>query len=222
MLSSSLNHHAYHVFPRMVNAFEINKILYLSRIYISISRTPLTRNCKGYSTFRYLASTSQESRRLFPEELNIIYDSKCNVCKLEIDFLTRRDSSKINVGDPKLKVTDLEASDYDPNDPANAGVTYASGMKEIHAVTYDGKVVKGVPVFRMAYEKVNLGWLFQITTWPIIKQLADIFYRLFAKYRTLLTRGSSIENLVEQYEAKQALEHKMKEDNCNECAAKKS
>ena len=50
-----------------------------------------------------------KATRLFPEEVNIIYDSKCNICKLEIDFLAKRDAEKINVGAPKLKMTDLES-----------------------------------------------------------------------------------------------------------------
>lgn len=50
------------------------------------------------------SSLSQSNRRLFEENLNIIYDSKCNVCKLEIDFLSRRDQRMNNP--PKLKMTD--------------------------------------------------------------------------------------------------------------------
>jgi len=160
--------------------------------------------------------------RLFPEEVNIIYDSKCSVCKLEIDFLARRDSEKINVGAPRLKVTDLEGDDYDPTDPANGGVTYREGMAAIHGVTADGKVVKGVPVFSLAYSQVGLGWLFRVTTWPIVKQLVNVGYDLFAKYRTNITRGASIEKLVEQYEAKRALQREMDSDDCQVCKTKQS
>mmetsp|Transcript_827 Transcript_827/g.1334 ORF Transcript_827/g.1334 Transcript_827/m.1334 type:complete len:219 (+) Transcript_827:63-719(+) len=180
-------------------------------------------NNRGSSLLRYTSSKSpiqHDNGRLFPEEINIIYDSKCNVCKLEIDFLAKRDAEKINVGSPKLKMTDLEADGYDPNNPANGGVSYERGLKAIHAVTSEGKVVKGVPVFQLAYEHVNLGWLFQITTWPVVKQLVDVGYSLFAKYRTNVTRGTSVEALVMEYEAKKALELKMKEEDCDECNAK--
>lgn len=165
------------------------------------------------------SSTSKivENERLFAEEVNIIYDSKCNVCKLEIDFLARRDAEKINVGSPKLKMTDIEADDYDILDPANGGISYEEGMKAIHAVTSDGKVLKGVPVFSLAYEQVKLGWLFKITTWPVVKQLVDIGYNIFAKYRTNLTRGASVETLVQQYEEKKKLEQRIKDDDCEVC-----
>ncbi len=174
---------------------------------------------------------SSQAERLFPEEVNIIYDSKCNVCKLEIDFLARRDATKINVGAPRLKMTDLEARDedgnfrYDPNDLANGGITYEEGLKAIHAVTADGKVIRGVPVFALAYEQVQLGWLFKVTTWPIVKHLVEIGYRLFAKYRTTITRGATIETLVQEYEQKMLLQQQIirnnEENDCNICRQQK-
>jgi len=164
--------------------------------------------------------TSEDDQRLFPEEINIIYDSKCNVCKLEIDFLARRDAEKVNVLQPKLKMTDLESGDYDPLDPKNGGITYEEGMAAIHAVTADGKVMKGVPVFAIAYEQVGLGWLFKISTWPVFKQIFEVGYNLFAKYRTNITRGAGIEDLVREYEMKKAMQQKAKEEDCISCESK--
>jgi len=159
----------------------------------------------------------RDKTRLFPEEVNIIYDSKCNVCKLEIDFLAKRDAEKVNVGAPKLKMTDLESETYDENDPANGGVSYRKGLAAIHAVTAEGKVVTGVPVFALAYDQVKLGWLFKITTWPIVKNIVDVGYKVFAKCRTNLTRGASIETLVKEYDAKKALQMKIDNDDCDVC-----
>jgi predicted DCC family thiol-disulfide oxidoreductase YuxK len=139
------------------------------------------------------------STRLFPEELNVIYDSKCSVCKLEIDWLSRRDE-RLNVPQRKLKMTDLESDDYDANDPANGKVGYRQGMEAIHAVTPDGKLLSGVPVFSIAYEQVGLGWLFAVTQWPILSSVVGWGYDVFAKYRTYITRGSSVDELVRIYE----------------------
>jgi predicted DCC family thiol-disulfide oxidoreductase YuxK len=161
-----------------------------------------------------MASTSF---RLFEENLNIIYDSKCNVCKFEIDFLARRDQRMNNP--PKLKMTDLESSVYNPNDPANANISYAQALASMHAVTADGKVLNGVPVFREAYEQVGLGWVFAITTWPVVKTIADLGYNLFAKYRTNLTRNSSVEDLIQAYEARQNVKNAGGED-CDVCQTK--
>jgi len=168
------------------------------------------------------SSSSIINDRLFPEEINIIYDSKCNVCKMEIDFLSKRDTTKINIGAPKLKMTDIEGDRYNPQDPENGGITYEKGLAAIHAITADGRVIKGVPVFALAYEQVKLGWLFKVTTWPVAKPVVDMLYNIFAKFRTNLTRGASIDVLVKEYEAKKILQRKIDDSNCDICETKES
>uniref|UniRef100_A0A7S4VTY4 DUF393 domain-containing protein n=1 Tax=Ditylum brightwellii TaxID=49249 RepID=A0A7S4VTY4_9STRA len=153
--------------------------------------------------------------RLFKEEMNVIYDSKCGVCKMEIDFLRRRDEklASLNNAHPRLKFTDLEGEgggDYNPMDKSNGGITYAQGMASIHAVTFDGKILNGVPVFRALYQEVGLGWLFAVTKYPILKQLSNLGYDLFAKYRTNITRGQKLESLIKMYEEKKKIESKQK------------
>jgi predicted DCC family thiol-disulfide oxidoreductase YuxK len=164
---------------------------------------------------RLMMSTS-----LFPEAVNVIYDSKCNLCKLEIDWLSRRDE-RLNAPQRKLKLTDLESDDYDPNDPANGMVGYRQGMEAIHAVTPDGKVLKGVPVFSIAYEQVGLGWLFAVTQWPILSPIVKFGYDVFAKYRTYITRGSSVDDLVRIYEERQNLSKAqqtiLEDEDCEVC-----
>ncbi|KAL3941109.1 MAG: hypothetical protein SGBAC_004491 [Bacillariaceae sp.] len=174
------------------------------------------QKCLQSSSRRFSSSTSAPER-LFPEELNILYDSKCNVCKLEMDFLARRDASRATrASQPrKLKLTDLEDESYNPNDPANGGVTYAEAMASMHAVKPDGQVVEGVAVFSAAYDVVGLGWLFRFTEWRITKPVVQWGYDVFAKYRTSVTRGSSLESLVEAYEARQA--SKQPPEECNMC-----
>lgn len=154
-----------------------------------------------------------EKQRLFPEQLNIIYDSKCGICKLEMDLLARRDArlAGLSGGPRKLKMTDIECQHYNPEDPANAGVSYEEGMAAIHAVTSDGRLVKGVPVFSRAYDLVGLGWLFKFTEWPMMKPIVHSGYTLFAKYRTVLTRGSTLEELIKVRNAK-------KLDECISCS----
>jgi predicted DCC family thiol-disulfide oxidoreductase YuxK len=160
---------------------------------------------------RLLSSTT----RLFPEELNILYDGKCNVCKIEMEFLAKRDR---NINDsPKLRLTDIESETYDSKCPKNGMISYEEGMKAIHAVTSDGKVVKGIPVFVLAYEKVNLGWVFKASTWPLAKNIFQWAYSIFAKYRTVLTRGATLDELVQKYEAQRAIDHIIKDENCERC-----
>jgi predicted DCC family thiol-disulfide oxidoreductase YuxK len=114
-------------------------------------------------------------------------------------------------------MTDLESDDYDPSDPANGNVSYAEALAAIHAVTSDGKVLKGVEVFALAYQQVGLGWLFAITKWPGIEPLVQFGYEIFAKYRTVLTRGSKMDSLIEAYEEKKALEREKTAQDCETC-----
>jgi predicted DCC family thiol-disulfide oxidoreductase YuxK len=162
-------------------------------------------------------TSTSTSDRLFPEEVNVIYDSKCGVCKLEIDWLSRRDHRINSASTPKLKMTDLESDDYNPSDPANGNVSYKEALAAIHAVTSDGKVIKGVEVFALAYQQVGLGWLFAITKWPVLEPLVNFGYEVFAKYRTVLTRGSSMDALIEAYEGKKAMEQAKKAADCETC-----
>ncbi|CAB9503951.1 Protein of unknown function, DUF393 [Seminavis robusta] len=183
---------------------------FLATSCTSVRRGPVAPNSLGrHPLFSALFSTkSRPTKRLFPEELNIIYDSKCNVCKLEIEFLRRRDARLSSGGQQqsKLRFTDLEDERYDSTDPANGGISYERGMASMHAVKNDGTVVNGVPVFEMAYRQVNLGWLFAVTKIWWVKRVADWAYGIFAKYRTRITRGKSLETLVESYREKKVLE----------------
>lgn len=158
-------------------------------------------------------SQTTASDRLFSEELNVLYDSKCNVCKLEMEWLAKRDK-KLNMNQPKLKLTDLEDPDFDPMDPSNGGIDYETGMAAISAVLADGKVLKGVPAFALAYEQVGLGWLWGIYNIPGVKQVFNWGYDVFAKYRTRLTRGSTLDELVKLHKQKQQL---LVQEECDSC-----
>ena len=59
-------------------------------------------------------------------------------------------------------------------------------MAEIHGVYPDGRIIKGMGVFRETYKAVGLGWLMAPTSWPVLKTLFDFIYKLFAKYRVRL------------------------------------
>ena len=58
----------------------------------------------------------------------------------------------------------------------------------------DGRVVRGVEVFRAAYAAVGLGWLWWPTRLPGLRALADAAYRVFAarRYRRRMASGCRI------------------------------
>lgn len=122
--------------------------------------------------------------------INLIYDSKCGVCQWEVENLR-----SLGSGD-KILFTDCEDLGYDPQLPRNGGVSYESAMARIHAVTSRGEVLDGMQVFAACYEQVGWGAFFAFTRLPVIGPLVELGYSIFAKVRTQVTRGASLEELV--------------------------
>lgn len=56
-------------------------------------------------------------------------------------------------------------------------------MEEIHGRTSDGVYVKGVEVFRQIYSRIGFGFLVKISRLPLVGNLLDWGYYLFAKVR---------------------------------------
>jgi predicted DCC family thiol-disulfide oxidoreductase YuxK len=156
-------------------------------------------------------SVKQGGRLFGAAELNIIYDSKCGVCQWEVDFLKARDANNV------LTYTDLESADFEENAPRNGYLDYETALASFHAVTADGKLLKGMPVFQAAYSAVGLGWVWRIYNNPIAAKLLDFGYSIFARYRTDLTRGSSLEAL---YSARRAA--RQATEDCESCVGRTS
>jgi len=166
----------------------------------------------------FSTATTSNTDRLFPEEINVLYDSKCNVCKLEMDWLVSRDIRINGPDNRKLKLTDLEDENgFDATDPSNGGIDYDAGMAAIYAVKHDGTVYKGVPVFELAYAQVDLGWIWKINQIPVINRFLEWGYEIFARNRTRITRGASLEDLLALNAAKQKA---AQDEDCESCRSK--
>ncbi|WP_448380427.1 thiol-disulfide oxidoreductase DCC family protein [Gloeomargarita sp.] len=112
--------------------------------------------------------------------IKLLYDGDCPLCRREIEFLRRRDG-----GRGLIAFVDIAAPDYDA--AANAGIDFVTAMREIHAITADGRVIRGVEVFRQVYAVLGLGWLYGWTGLPGIRRLVDWLYGLWAERRLALT-----------------------------------
>lgn len=167
----------------------------------SLAPKSLLRNSRQILLRMSSFSTTDPTSRLFKEDINMLYDSKCNLCMMEVNYLSKKDKAG------KIKFTDIEDPSYDPSDPANANIEYATGMKSMHAVLANGEVITGVAVFRELYSAIGLGWLYGFTKYPVIKPIMDSLYDSWAVYRTDLTRGTPVDVLIQ--ERNKALEDKM-------------
>ena len=116
-------------------------------------------------------------------QFEILIDGDCPLCKREADFLRWLDG-----GRGLLSIQDIADPAFDA---APYGATMDELMGQIHGVTRAGTLVKGMAVFRRAYEAGGLGWLLAPTNWPILRPIADACYGWFARNRMRMTGRSA-------------------------------
>jgi predicted DCC family thiol-disulfide oxidoreductase YuxK len=109
----------------------------------------------------------------------ILYDGECPFCRVEASWM--RSLSRGGA----LALEDIAAPDFDP---ARYGRRLPELMGRFHGVFPDGRLTEGVETFRQAYRAVGLGWLAAPTGWPVLRQIFDWGYILFARYRVPLGR----------------------------------
>lgn len=111
-------------------------------------------------------------------ELEVFFDGGCPLCLREINFLKRRDRHA------KIKFTDIDAPAFRPE---IYGKTYGELMAKIYGRLPDGTWITGVEVFRRLYSAVGFKPLVMLTRLPVISQIMDLGYHVFAKNRLRLT-----------------------------------
>ncbi len=135
-------------------------------------------------------------------QINLLYDGKCSLCMKEVSFLQKRDMENAilftDLNDPEYKPQENGGVDYEAGRLGGVGLgrvgwkdLYTSdahsfpflflpflctGMKRIHAVLPDGKVVEGVEVFRRVYDVIGLGWVYAATKLPVVGTVVDKAY----------------------------------------------
>lgn len=106
--------------------------------------------------------------------LTLLYDGLCPVCSLEMDHLRERD----RLG--RLVFVDIAAPGFDAG---HYGVTPEALDAAVHGLCADGRMLRGMPVLRLAYDAAGLGWVLAPTGWTPLRPLFDAGYRLFARHR---------------------------------------
>lgn len=105
--------------------------------------------------------------------ITVLYDGGCSVCAREARFWRKRDRHH------RLHLVDISADDFEAGD---YGLSNAAVQSQMHAILPGGRVVTAVEAFRQIYRALGMGWLLAPTGWPIIRPIADAFYRFFAKH----------------------------------------
>jgi predicted DCC family thiol-disulfide oxidoreductase YuxK len=112
-------------------------------------------------------------------EFTLLYDSECPFCKLEVEWLQRRD------GRGRLGAIDIAQEDFDA---AHFGLSQEAVHARLHGVRPDGTVIEGMAAIRAAWSAAGLGWVMAPTAWPVLRWFADLGYVVFARYRIPLGR----------------------------------
>jgi predicted DCC family thiol-disulfide oxidoreductase YuxK len=109
----------------------------------------------------------------------ILVDGACPICRQQGDLLRWLDA-----GRNRILIEDIAHPDFDPR---RYGLTIDQVMSEIHGITWDGRVLAGMEVFRKAYDLLGLGFLAAPTGWPVFRPFFDAAYRWFSRNRHRLT-----------------------------------
>lgn len=110
--------------------------------------------------------------------LEAFYDGDCRLCLREVNWIRRLDR------EGRILFTDIADPQFDA---AELGKRHDELMAEMHARLPNGEWITSVEVFRRLYAAVGFGWLVWPTRLPVVSQLLDVAYRLFAKNRLKLT-----------------------------------
>jgi len=111
--------------------------------------------------------------------LTLYYESACPLCNAEMTNLMLRNT------EGRLRFADVSAAEF--ND-VPAGTTMQDLLDLIHARTADGRVIKGVEVFRLAYEAVGLKRISAAIRLPVLGPLVEWVYPLLARNRHRIPR----------------------------------
>ncbi len=107
-------------------------------------------------------------------DVEVFFDGDCPLCMREISMLQRRDKRN------NIRFTDIADAGFRPE---AYGKTLDDFMQRIQGRLPDGAWIDGVEVFRRLYSAIGLGWLMPVSRLPLISQLLDAGYNVFAKNR---------------------------------------
>ena len=100
------------------------------------------------------------------------------MCAREVRLLKRFD------GKDNLKMVDIAAKDFEPS---LYGLSLEECVGSLRGIDASGGALDGMDTVRAMYSAVGLGWLMTWTRMPVISQMCDLGYRMFAKIRPRLS-----------------------------------
>jgi predicted DCC family thiol-disulfide oxidoreductase YuxK len=107
--------------------------------------------------------------------ITVFYDGKCGLCRREIEHY------KYIAPTGVFNWVDITV---DPSVTQKIGISYADGLKLLHATDAKGKLHVGVDAFLLIWQQIP-HWriVATIVSFPLIRPVANIAYRIFAVWR---------------------------------------
>ena len=107
--------------------------------------------------------------------IKVFYDGKCNLCSSEINYYRRISPTGI---------FDWQDITLLNSDFINTGIKTSDALKMLHIIDNTNSLYIGVDAFIIIWNNLSY-WkiLARVLSMPIIRQIANITYRLFANWR---------------------------------------
>ncbi len=109
------------------------------------------------------------------KKLTVLFDGRCPICSKESTLLQKRKQTGVVF---YYSITDKKTFEKD-----FPGLQYKDVLKEIHGITENGDILKGVEVFHQLYARTNLPFLAILCNAPGLKIILSLLYRIWAKFR---------------------------------------
>lgn len=107
-------------------------------------------------------------------KLTIFYDGGCPLCAAEMNHLRKRDNHHA------IAYEDIYADGFEKRFPY---IDRPQADRILHGQLADGKIIYALDVTYEAWTLVGKRHWVAILRWPFCKQVADLVYVFFAKYR---------------------------------------
>lgn len=112
------------------------------------------------------------------KKLTIFFDSQCPLCVKEMEALKTRDKNQL------IELEDIWQPDFAYRFP---NIEVASANRILHAVDDRQRLLTGLDVTAAAWSLVGIQY-YRCLRWPLIRSIADLVYRFFARNRYTISR----------------------------------
>ena len=120
-------------------------------------------------------------------KFTFLFDGGCPLCLRETNFLKKRDISN------QIRFVDINSDNYNPTHFCD--ISYSQAMSNLHGISEDGEIIKGLDVLAYSYELVGLGWVYYPLKIKLFSPLLRFFYQFLGKYRLQITGRGNNEKL---------------------------